>query len=115
MKRLSRVLIFLAVVLASLAGGAWAQSARGIVRVVVKVAGAPAADLKVVLESAGDSSYSASARTDAQGASRWTDVPLGEVSARVYDAQDQVLVTGKGILEQAGQEITLVLEPDPAP
>jgi hypothetical protein len=115
MNRPLRLALAIIALLACVAGAAWAQAAHGTVRVVVRGQGGPAAGLRVVIESSGDSRYNAAAQTDAQGAASFADVPLGEVSARVYDSQEQFLVTGKGILEQAGQEITLVLDPEPAP
>lgn len=113
MNRTSRAVIAILAALAGLAAAAEAQGAHGTVRVVVQGPNGPLAGLSVVIESSGDSRYNAAAQTDQQGALTFADVPLGEVSVRAYDGEEQLLVTGKGILEQAGQEITLVLKPEP--
>jgi hypothetical protein len=100
--------------LACLAGPAGAQAGTGTVIAVVQGAGGPVAAARVSVESAADSSYARSGETDAAGAVSFAEVPLGEVSVKVYDADDQVVVSGVGILERAGETITLVLQLEPA-
>lgn len=108
MRRLLRVAA--PALLAALAA-AIAAAEGGTVRGTVRGPGGPPAGLKVVIESAADSSYAASATTDAEGSFSFSDVPVGEVEVKVYDGEDELVVGGKGLLERAGETITLLLQP----
>lgn len=101
-----------AAVAAMLVGTAWAVD-TGTVQGSVRDQEGPASGLKVTIESAGDSRYGAEAITDGAGAFAFAGVPIGEVEVKVYDGQDRLKVKGKGLLEHAGESITLLLQVEP--
>ena len=116
MNRLSRLapLVLAALVLLPLGAAAQEGPAAGTVIVVVHgPGGAAVADARVTLEG-GDTSYSREAVTDAAGSVTLADVPLGSVAAKAFDAEGQLLASGVGYLEQAGEVITLIIGPEPA-
>jgi hypothetical protein len=81
----------------------------GIVKGSVSGGGGPVVGARVVIGSGSNSHYTAVATTDKEGAFTFSDAPLGEVEVKVYDAQENLLVTGNGQLKVAGETITLVL------
>lgn len=104
----ARVLVVVAVLIAA-AGAGWAQAAaRGTVNGSVSDANGAVTGLRVVISSA-SSSYTATVTTDQRGEFTFSDVPAGGVEVKVYDAQENVLVSGKGELKSQGQVITLAL------
>lgn len=82
----------------------------GTVNGSVTQSGNPVEGARVVIESQSDSTYGAAMHTDAKGAFSFSGAPLGGVSLRVYDANDQLVVSGKGELTFQGEVITLTLE-----
>ena len=86
-----------------------AAVATGTVQGSVARLGAPVVAARVVIASASDSSYGASASSDTDGAFTFSAVPLGKVQLKVYDAQDNLLVSGTGVLDFADQIITVTL------
>jgi hypothetical protein len=100
-----------AVLLASMAASA--ANATGTVSGSVTQSGNPIAGAKVVIDSESDSSYGAATETDAKGGFSFTGAPLGAVNLRVYDANDQLAVSGKGELTFQNQVITVTLEITP--
>ena len=91
-------------------GAATADSSVGTVKGTVERGGAPVAGAQVVIESRADSSYSASARTDTDGAFTFSNAPVGEFEVKAYDAANELLASSRGILEQAGDVVILLLE-----
>lgn len=89
------------------------QAGNGTVQGRVHGPGGPVAGVKIVLESAADSSFGKTTQTNAEGGFTLADIPLGEIEVKVYDAEGILLVSGKGILERAGETITLVLDTEP--
>lgn len=87
-----------------------AAEATGTVKGSVTHSGNPVAGAKVTIASVSDSSYGAVAYTDAQGAFSFSAAPIGVVELRVFDGNDQLLVTGKGELQFQDEVITLKLE-----
>jgi len=112
MKSLRKSILAL-VALALLACAAWAQGGTGTVQGTVKVNKAPLAGAKVILGSAADSQFRQVLATDAQGSFTATGVPLGVVSVKVFDAAGKFVIKGEGIVERAGETITLVLDSEP--
>lgn len=113
---LMRTWISTAILAAGLAlwsGAATADSSAGTVKGTVERGGAAVAGAQVVIESRADSSYSASARTDTSGAFTFSSVPLGEFEVKAYDAANEVLASSRGIVEQAGDVVTLLLQVAP--
>lgn len=86
-----------------------APGPTGVVKGSVSGGGAPVVGARVVIASNSDSSYNAVASTDKDGAFTFSNAPVGEVEVRVYNAQDNVIATGKGVLKAAGETLTLVL------
>jgi len=86
-----------------------APGPTGVVKGSVSGAGGPIVGARVVIASGSDSSYTASATTDKDGAFGFSDAPLGDVEVKVYNAQGNLITTGKGVLKVAGETITLVL------
>jgi hypothetical protein len=88
-----------------------ATAATGTVNGSVKTsAGSPVVGAKVVLESRSDSSYGATTQTDKEGAFTFTGAPVGGLNVSAYNDKEELLVTGKGELQFAGEVITLPLE-----
>jgi hypothetical protein len=85
------------------------QAPTGVVKGSVRRAAGPVSAAKVVVDSATDSKYTATATTDAAGNFTISGAPLGDVAIRVYDAQDKVIAKGTGTLRRPGETITLVL------
>lgn len=102
------LMVVAAIVLASIAGAATAVT--GTVNGSVTQSGSPIAGAKVAIDSESDSSYGAAKETDANGAFSFSNAPLGAVNLRVYNANDELLATGKGELTFQGQVITVTLE-----
>lgn len=90
-------------------------AATGTVIVIVRgPAGGPAAGARVTLESGGETSYTRERAADPEGKVTIAEVPLGEVAAKAFNADGQLLASGVGYLENAGEVITLIIGPDPA-
>ena len=105
---LNKFLFFAGVAL--LAIGAQAQSgSTGTVKGSVSRAEGAIEGARVTISSGTVSSYSATTTTDKEGSFSFSSTPLGEVEVRVYDSQDNLIVSGKGVLNTAGETITLVL------
>ena len=81
----------------------------GIVKGSVSGDSGPVVGARVVIASSSDSSYTASATTDKDGAFNFSNAPLGDVEVKVYNAQDSLIATGKGVLKVAGETITMAL------
>lgn len=86
-----------------------APGPTGVVKGSVSGANGPVAGARVVIASGSDSSYTARGTTDNDGNFTFPNAPLGEVEVKVYNAQDNLIATGKGVLKVAGETITLVL------
>jgi hypothetical protein len=71
--------------------------------------GAAMANTSVVLASSGSSAYTGKATTDANGNFSVTSAPVGTVEVKAYDAQGVFLVSATGIINKAGDVITLTL------
>lgn len=100
-----------AVAVLLLASTAWAsQQATGIVKGSVRGPRGPVAAARVEIDSASDSTYTGTATTDRDGNFTFSDAPLGGIAVRVYDADEHVIATGKGVLRHAGEVITLILQ-----
>ena len=98
MKRFAVIVSALAVLLLA---AAWAQGAStGTVNGNVTLNGAALANTAVVLTSSGSSAYTGKATTDA---------PVGTVEVKAYDAQGAFLISATGIINKAGDVITLAL------
>jgi hypothetical protein len=69
----------------------------------------PVAGARVVIDSATVSSYTASATTAGDGTFSFMDTPLGEFVVKVYDSGQDLLVSGSGSLNVAGQVVTMTL------
>ena len=85
------------------------QSDTGTVKGSVRRPGGPVVSARVVVDSASDSTYTATARTDRDGNFAVSNAPLGGVAVRVYDVTDHVIASGKGTLQHSGETITLDL------
>jgi hypothetical protein len=108
-KRATRSWIVAAAV-ALVAATAWAQPPTGTVKGSVQQASGPVKGARVVLDSDADSKYTGTATTDANGEFTVTDAPLGPLTARVYDAEDNVIATGKTLLRTAGETVSLIIK-----
>jgi|RhiMetdeSRZDD1v2_1073273.scaffolds.fasta_scaffold1952265_2 carboxypeptidase family protein len=108
-RHMARALLVFAV-MASMAVIGRAQSAapRGSVKGSVTDSGGPVAGSRVVIKSEA-SSYTATATTDQKGEFTFSDTPVGGVEVKVYDAQGNMLVSGKGNVRFEGDVITLAL------
>ncbi len=107
MKRFAVIVSALAVLLLA---AAWAQgAATGTVNGNVTLNGAALANAAVTLTSSGSSAYTGKATTDANGNFSVTDAPVGTVEVKAYDAQGAFLVSATGIINKAGDVITLAL------
>ena len=104
----SLCLAFASVVLLVMTASA-APGPTGVVKGSVSGDSGPVVGARVVIASGTDSSYTARATTDNEGAFTFPNAPLGDVEVRVYNAQDNLIATGKGVLKVAGETITLVL------
>ena len=103
-------IVLIASVMAIFLLTAWAQTPpTGTVNGSVTLNGAPVPNAAVVLSSSGSSSYTAKATTDANGNFTVGDAPVGTVEAKAYDSQGVFLVSGAGVLSNAGDVITLSL------
>lgn len=105
---LSRCLAFAGVVLLVMSVSA-APGPTGIVKGSVSGDSGPVVGARVVIASSSDSSYTASATTDKDGGFTFSNAPLGDVEVKVYNAQDNLIATGKGVLKVAGETITMAL------
>ena len=105
-----KVLLVLAVVFAAAATGrAQAAAPRGTVNGSVTGSSGPVVGFRVVISSA-VSSYTATVNTDEKGEFTFSDAPVGGIEAKVYDAQGNILVSGKGKVKSEGDVITLLLK-----
>lgn len=103
-------IVLIASVTAILLLTSWAQTqATGTVNGSVTLNGAPLPNATIVLSSSGSSSYTAKTTTDANGNFTVGDAPVGTVEAKAYDSQSVFLVSGTGILSNAGDVISLNL------
>jgi hypothetical protein len=100
-----------AVVAAALgiAAAVWAQPATGTVKGTVRRPAGPVASVRVEIDSAADSKYSASTTTDSSGAFTMSGVPVGGVGVKVYNDKSEVIAQRRGTIEHAGDTLTLVL------
>ena len=106
----ARVLLVVAVVVSAAAiGRAQAAAPRGIVKGSVTGSGGPVAGSRTVINSAA-SSYTVTTTTDQKGEFTFSDVPVGAIEVKVYDAQGNMLVSEKGNLKFEGDVITLLLK-----
>ncbi len=110
MKRVVWRWFVVAAAVAVLASTASAQSAMGIVKGSVRRSTGPVVAARVVIDSAADSSYTASTTTDQDGAFTISDAPVGGIAVRVYDSKDRLIASGKATLRHAGETVTLVLQ-----
>lgn len=93
-----------------LLSAAWAQApGTGTVNGNVTLNGAALANAAVSLTSSGSSAYTGKATTDANGNFSVTGAPVGTVEVKAYDAQGVFLVSATGIINKAGDVITLAL------
>jgi|SRR6266853_3144939 hypothetical protein len=93
-----------------LLSAAWAQApGTGTVNGNVTLNGAALANAAISLTSSGSSAYTGKATTDANGNFSVTDAPVGTVEVKAYDAQGVFLVSATGIINKAGDAITLAL------
>lgn len=86
-----------------------APGPTGVVKGSVSGDSGPVVGARVVIASGSDSSYTARATTDNEGAFTFPNAPLGDVEVKVYNGQDNLIASGKGVLKVAGETITLVL------
>lgn len=118
MNRFSRLVLLLLASVVLMAPVALAQeeppAESGTVIIVVRGPGGPIAGARVILESGGKTSYTREGAADSEGSITVADVPLGEVAAKAFDADGQLLASGVGYLERAGEVITLIIGLDPA-
>jgi hypothetical protein len=84
--------------------------ATGTVNGSVTLNDAPVPNAAVVLGSSGSSGYTAKATTDANGNFTVGDAPVGTVEVKVYDSQGVFLVSGTGVLNKAGDVVSLTLK-----
>jgi hypothetical protein len=56
------------------------------------------------------SSYTATTTTDQKGEFTFSDVPVGGIEVKIYDAQGNMLVSGNGNPKFEGDVITLLLK-----
>jgi Carboxypeptidase regulatory-like domain len=82
----------------------------GVVKGSVSAADGPIVGARVVISSGADSSYTASTTTDKEGAFTFSNAPVGDLELKVYNAQDTLIATGKGVLKAADEVITVVLK-----
>ena len=82
----------------------------GVVKGSVSAADGPVVGARVVIGSHTDSSYTASTTTDKEGAFTFSNAPVGELELKVYNSQDTLIASGKGVLTAAGETITVVLK-----
>ena len=104
----SLCLTFASVVLLVMTASA-APGPTGVVKGSVSGDSGPVVGARVVIASGTDSSYTARATTDNEGAFTFPNAPVGDVEVKVYNAQDNLIASGKGVLKVAGETITLVL------
>ena len=109
MNRHLRVCLALAGVVLLVMTVSAAPGPTGVVKGSVSGDGGPVVGARVVIASGSDSSYTASATTNNEGGFTFSNAPVGEVEVKVYNPQDNLIATGKGVLKVAGETITLVL------
>lgn len=97
------VTLFLAGVSASIATGTVKGTVQG-------AGGAPMEGVRVVIQSGSDSSYGRSVRTGAEGTFVFSNTPLGDFQVKAYDAKNRVVATTKGLVEEADEVVTLLLQ-----
>jgi hypothetical protein len=83
--------------------------ATGTVNGRVTLNGVPVSNAAVVLGSSGSSGYTAKTTTDANGNFTVENAPVGTVEAKAYDSQGVFLVSGIGVLNKAGDVVSLTL------
>ena len=105
-------LLLIAVVAATLSGPFLrAQTApTGTVNGQISVVGGFLAGARVVLDSSGDATFTATATTDANGQFSVTNVPVGTIGVKIYDAQNNLLKTVSATLDTAGQVLSLNIQ-----
>lgn len=93
-----------------------AAADTGTVRGVVVIAGGgPVVGADVVISSAADSRYTATARTDQEGRFTFADAPVGGIEVKVYDSTERLLATGTSAIQKPDETITMTLEVKPEP
>jgi ABC-type phosphate transport system permease subunit len=85
------------------------RAQTGIVTGTVRRAGGPAASARVVIDSASDSTYTASTTTNADGRFTVAEAPVGAIGVKVYDAKGQLIAQTRGVLSHAGDTLTLMV------
>ena len=83
--------------------------------VVVNAGGGPVSGADVVISSAADSRYTATASTDHEGRFAFPDAPVGGIELKVYDSSERLLASSAAVIQKPGQIITLTLEVKPEP
>jgi hypothetical protein len=107
MKRFAVIVSALAMLLLA---AAWAQVVgTGTVNGNVTLNGVALANSAVVLTSSGSSAYTGKATTDANGNFSVTGTPVGTVEVKAYDTQGVYLLSATGVINNAGDTITLAL------
>jgi hypothetical protein len=107
---LARLQVIIVIAVLSVPVG-WTQGApTGTVKGSVTGGAGPVAGVRAVIGSASVSSYTANATTDQQGTFTFSDSPVGGIEVKVYDANGNMLVSGKGNLRFQGDVITLALQ-----
>ena len=104
---LAALLLAIGVVSSSLA-----QVETGTVTGTLEVAGAPHEGARIVAHCTADSSWEAETVTDEIGSFSLSGVPLGAVSVRAYDADEQLVAQGGGELTESGEILDLELDYD---
>lgn len=79
----------------------------------VKAAGGPVAGARIVVDSSGDSSFSGSATTLADGSFVVVDAPVGIVQVKAYDKEGKMLGSAKGDLKHQGDVLAITLTVTP--
>jgi len=112
MRRLTRCAAMLLVLLGLAPLGARAAAPSGTVTGAVRGNGT-IAGLTVVASSKANSRYTGTATTDAEGAFTLSEVPLGVVQFKLYDAEHRLLGEGEGELQHDGEVLSVVLQIEP--
>jgi hypothetical protein len=99
-----------AAVILTTATAAQPQPETGTVTGSVRRASGPVASARVEVDSGSDSKYGASTTTDRDGRFTITTAPVGAIGVKVYDAKEQVIAQGRGVLRRAGDTINLALQ-----
>lgn len=88
-----------------------AQGTGGTVTGVATLDGAAIAGASVTIDCVEDSAYIGTGTTDGAGQFAIPAVPVGAFSIRVFDAEDQLLLEGSGMVEADGETVDVELVP----